>query len=398
MSASEPSNHAGRRRRVSRDLTLASILGVVGVAFGTFSWRRKALPRETRGSIGEALRGAGEFFRSLLRHGSDIFTILEADGTIRYASPSIKCVLGYKPEELIGKSAFDYVHPEDLETVLAAFAKGLTARGAARRVEYRFRHADGSWRHLEGMGNNLLDDPSVRGIVVTSRDITERKRAEEELRRSEERYRAVVERSTDGIYLVDADAKRIMETNTSLQKMFGYTAEELRGMELYELIAHHREDTDSNVRRTLEEGRRFIGERRYRRKDGSLMDVEVGLNAISYGGKDIICAIVHDISERKEAETRYRTLVEQTPAAIYVEELSEDGKSLRYMSPQYEAMLGYSPEESASHPEHWLEIIHPEDRELDAGRGSAHRRDLRAVQDGVLQGVRQRRARLVDEG
>ncbi len=154
-----------------------------------------------------------------------------------------------------------------------------------------------------------------------------------------------------------------METNTSLQKMFGYTAEELRGMELYELIAHHREDTDSNVRRTLEEGRRFIGERRYRRKDGSLMDVEVGLNAISYGGKDVICAIVHDISERKEAETRYRTLVEQTPAAIYVEELSEDGKSLRYMSPQYEAMLGYSPEESASHPEHWLEIIHPEDRE-----------------------------------
>jgi hypothetical protein len=95
MSASEPSNHAGRRRRVSRDLTLASILGVVGVAFGTFSWRRKALPRETRGSIGEALRGAGEFFRSLLRHGSDIFTILEADGTIRYESPSIKCVLGY---------------------------------------------------------------------------------------------------------------------------------------------------------------------------------------------------------------------------------------------------------------------------------------------------------------
>ena len=65
----------------------------------------------------------------------------------------------------------------------------------------------------------------------------------------------------------------------------------------------------------------------------------------------------------REAETRFRTLVEQLPAVTYVEELRDDGKSLRYMSPQYQAMLGYSPEEDISHPEHWLEIIHPEDRE-----------------------------------
>jgi PAS domain S-box-containing protein len=74
------------------------------------------------GSIEEALRDAGVFFRSVLQHGTDIFTILEADGTIRYVSPSIERVLGYKPEELLGRDAFDYVHPEDLERVGAAFA------------------------------------------------------------------------------------------------------------------------------------------------------------------------------------------------------------------------------------------------------------------------------------
>src|SRR5215211_6352402 len=375
MTASKPSNRADKRKnaRASRDLILLSAFGVLGLAFSTFSWHRRRELRDEaseRGNVEEVLRSDEERFRSLLQHGSGIFTILEADGTISYESPSIERVLGYKPEDLIGKDAFDYVHPEDLERVLAVFAEGLTERGATRRVEFRFRHADGSWRHLESIGNNLLDDPSVKGIIVTSQDVTERRRAEEALKESEERYRAVVEQSMDGIYLVDADTKRILETNPSLQKMFGYSVEEFRGMELYELIAHPPEDVDSNVRRTLKERQRFVGERRYRRKDGSLMDVEVGANTISYGGKEVICAVVRAATERKEAErrlreatTRYRTLVEQIPVVTYIEELRENGKVLTYVSPQYEAMLGYSLKEGASHQDQWLQIIHPEDRE-----------------------------------
>jgi PAS domain S-box-containing protein len=134
-------------------------------------------------------------------------------------------VLGYKPEELIGKVAFNYVHPEDLERVLDAFTEALAQPETARRVEYRFRQADGSWRHLESMSNNLLESPEVGDVIVVSRDISERKRAEESLGQSEERYRAVVEQSLDGIYLVDADTKRILETNPSLQRMLLISAE-----------------------------------------------------------------------------------------------------------------------------------------------------------------------------
>ena len=82
-------------------------------------------------------------------------------------------------------------------------------------------------------------------------DITESKLAEEALLQSEERYRTVVEQSTEGIYLLDAETKRILESNPSLQQMLGYAADELAGMEIYDLIAHSREDVDSNLWRTL---------------------------------------------------------------------------------------------------------------------------------------------------
>ena len=356
--------------RASSDVILGSILCVLGLAFGAFSWRRRALDEGPHAGIEEAARDDEVLLRSVLLRGSDIFTILEADGTIRYESPSVEWVLGYKPGELIGKVAFDYVHPEDLERVLDAFAGAPAEPETARRVEYRFRQADGSWRYLESIGNNLLESPGVRGIFLVSRDVSERKMVEDSLRQSEERYRAVVEQSLDGIYLVDADTRRILETNPSLQRMLGYSVEEFRGMELYELIVHPREDMDSNLERTLEEKQRFIGERRYRRKDGSLIDVEVGVNTTSFGGKEVFCVFVRDVTARKqaelkvrEAEARFQTLVEHLPAAVYAEELSGDGKVLKYMSPRYEAMLGYSPEEGVSNPDQWLKTIHPEDVE-----------------------------------
>jgi len=129
-----------------------------------------------------------------------------------------------------------------------------------------------------------------------------RRRIEEELKQSEERYRAVIEQATDGIYLLDVGTRRVLESNPSFQKMLGYAAEELREMEVYDFVTHSRENVDSVIQRTLEQKRRLVGERKYRRKDGTLMDVEVGVSVISYGDKDVICTIIRDITERKRAE------------------------------------------------------------------------------------------------
>jgi PAS domain S-box-containing protein len=126
----------------------------------------------------EALQRSEHYFRSLIENALDVITIVNGDGTIRYVSPSSERVLGYTPVDSVGKGGFEFVHPEDLPTVMTAFAHAIHCPGETLRVEHRVRHKNGSWRVLEAIGRNLLDDPAVAGIVVNSRDITERKEAE----------------------------------------------------------------------------------------------------------------------------------------------------------------------------------------------------------------------------
>jgi diguanylate cyclase (GGDEF)-like protein/PAS domain S-box-containing protein len=111
------------------------------------------------------------------RYGSS----LDADGTIRYDSPAIERVLGYEQEERVGKPTCEYVHPEDVERVRGHFARTLQQPGVRPPLEFRIRHKDGSWRDVEVTRTNLLEDPAVRGVVVNSRDVTERKRLAEQL-------------------------------------------------------------------------------------------------------------------------------------------------------------------------------------------------------------------------
>ncbi len=152
----------------------------------------------------------------------------------------------------------------------------------------------------------------VRTVAERCWESIERARAVRNLRQSEERYRAVIEQSAEGFYLVDADTKRILEANPAFQELLGYEPEELRGRRVHELIDLPEEEVDAAVRRTLEAGRRLIGERRYRRKDGTLVEVEVevGASVISYGGRRVICAVVRDMTERRRAEEALREVRE----------------------------------------------------------------------------------------
>ena len=134
--------------------------------------------RRERDAAEAAVRRNEERFRSLIEHGSDVITILDAEGVIRYESPSIERRLGHRAEDRLGERASRYVHPEDLRAVTAAFGRALD--GHAVSVECRAARRDGSWCDVEAVFTNLLDHPAVGGIVVNWRDIGERKRAEEE--------------------------------------------------------------------------------------------------------------------------------------------------------------------------------------------------------------------------
>jgi PAS domain S-box-containing protein len=111
-----------------------------------------------------------------VQNSSDVITIIDAEGTILYDSPAVERVLGYKPEERAGNSAFDYIGPSELEQGTRMLEELLANPGAHLIGEMWCPHKDGSFRYLEVTHTNLLEDPAVRGIVVNWRDITERKR------------------------------------------------------------------------------------------------------------------------------------------------------------------------------------------------------------------------------
>ncbi len=135
----------------------------------------------------EALRKSEEFFKEITENSSDVIIIADKNGDIKYCSRSIERFSGYKPEELIGKSGFTFIHPDDLERAVDDFGKAILTTDSAIPNEFRLVRKDGSTRYFDGMGKNLLDNPAVAGFIMNIRDITDRRRAEEEKRRLEER-------------------------------------------------------------------------------------------------------------------------------------------------------------------------------------------------------------------
>ena len=126
-------------------------------------------------------------FRAMIENSADAIALVDMQGAVVYASPSTERMLGYAPEELLGRLLFEFIHPDDLTRVVTVFAGILGEPGRSLTVEYRLRHKDGSWRWMEGSGTNLLHDPAVGAIVGNHRDITERHLVEEEREQLERR-------------------------------------------------------------------------------------------------------------------------------------------------------------------------------------------------------------------
>ncbi|WP_224336478.1 histidine kinase N-terminal 7TM domain-containing protein [Haloprofundus halobius] len=126
-------------------------------------------------------RHAERQFRALIENSHDIVVVLDAAAEFEYVSPSMETVMGYDPDEHVGESPFDYIHPDDREQAMSILQSAMVS-GTPERAEYRYRHADGSWRTFEAVGVSLLDDPAVEGIVISARDVTDRHQYEQRLR------------------------------------------------------------------------------------------------------------------------------------------------------------------------------------------------------------------------
>lgn len=132
----------------------------------------------------QTMRRSELWFRALIEGAEDLIAVLTPAGTFRYASPSFERVLGLRPSDLEGRAAIDFAHPDELAAITEA-VRGFREPGTLRRLQFRFRHADGSWRLLDGVGRNLTDDPVVGGTILHGRDITEQTALEHQYRQAQ---------------------------------------------------------------------------------------------------------------------------------------------------------------------------------------------------------------------
>jgi PAS domain S-box-containing protein len=172
---------------------------------------------------------AEERFQALEQNAWDAVHLLSAEGVILYESASVLRVLGYQPEELVGRNSFDMIHPDDAARAGETFAPLASTPGLTLTAEVRVRHKDGSWRWMDCVATNLLEHPAVRAIAVNYRDITERKQAKEALRGSEERFQTMANSMPQLAWIAQADGfifwynQRWYEyTGTTPQQMEGW--------------------------------------------------------------------------------------------------------------------------------------------------------------------------------
>ena len=217
----------------------------------------------------DAISRSEQRFKALVAHASDLILLVDADGRIRYASPGVGRVLGYRPAEEEGRSVFDLVHPDDQPRAQRLFTQHSSTPGAAAPVSYRVRHHDGSWREVEVVATNLFDDPSVAGLVLNVRDVTEQNEYRRQLQAGERRFHALVANAWDIISLHDA-AGRYLFVSPAVSRL-GYRPEQLVDTDPFERVHPDDQRAVLEVFRLMARGEQqvFTAEYRFRHGDGS---------------------------------------------------------------------------------------------------------------------------------
>jgi PAS domain S-box-containing protein len=176
-----------------------------------------------------------EVFRQLVEVSSDVVTIIDTEGTFTYVNPSVTDTLGYEADELVGEEGYKYQHPDDRQAVADAIERLEADPDRVETIETRFRRADDSWCWIEATLQNCLDDPNIEGILVNSRDISERKRSEQSYRQLATEYETMMQTVQDGIFLLSVEQGesgriyRFERLNAAYETQTGITTEEVEG-------------------------------------------------------------------------------------------------------------------------------------------------------------------------
>lgn len=270
-----------------------------------------------------------------LENISECISVLDENGIFRYESPNVSEQLGYDPDERIGELAFEYVHPADRDRVKERFQSRFDGDGP-ETTEFRARAKDGTWIWLEAQGNNLIDSQPIDGMIITTREITERKEREAELKRKG----VYLENVSDGITVVDKNGL-IRYESPAVSELLGYDTDERIGESPFKYA--HPEDRD-RIKEAFEN--RIAGgepagvELRVKKKNGNWVWIETrGTHLSDSEVLDGLIVTYRDITERKQAERKRKQIIDRITDGIF--ETNADGE-FTYLSDQGRQLLNAS--------------------------------------------------------
>jgi two-component system cell cycle sensor histidine kinase/response regulator CckA len=299
--------------------------------------------------------------RAMLEDSADVILLVDAEGDIRFASDAVRHIEGRESSDLIGRSLFEGIHPDDVGEVRRSFHACASVVNGRAAAEYRQQHGDGTWRRREATAVNRLAQPGLAAIVVTYRDVTARTSAEAQ----QAHLAAIVESSDDAIFSRTLDGK-ILSWNTGAERLYGYTADEALGQDVATLVPPEGASALESISRTIRAGE-CVRQREIvcRRKDSSQFPVLLTISPMRNrdGGVVGSSSVAHDITERRrfqaalaESEAEYRSTFNEAPVGIA--HISLDGHWLR-SNARLLALLGYSIDEMRASD--FASLTHPDD-------------------------------------
>jgi PAS domain S-box-containing protein len=326
--------YAGSIGTVRPPATLAAGLCISALLFGIVqalaTTRRRAfdLAEEMTHSLRES---EGRYQRLFEQNLAGIYRTT-VNGRILECNEAFARIFGYASRrEMLDDSANAlYERREDRE----AFLDELRKAGTLLHHEHRYRRRDGKavWT-LEYVTYRATEPPLIEGTIL---DVSDTRRALEALRESEERYRGIFRQFRDGIFLFDPGTKNLLDSNPAFENLLGYTAAELRSLTLYDVVAGDRPGIDANVERAAAEPALHLGERRYRRKDGSVVGVDVESFRFEEAGRPVVFVLVRNLAERRLLEDQLRQAQKMEAVGRLAGGVAHDFNNL------LTAILGYS--------------------------------------------------------
>lgn len=283
----------------------------------------------------EAIQISENRFRALIKNSADAIALLDANGVSVYDSPSAPGLLGYDPDDWLGKSAFELIHADDSQKIREMFENLAKTPGARVNSTFRLQHKNGSWLWIEAVATNLFDEPSVNAIVINYRDITERKHTEESLRESEEKYRTLVEKMNEGVIVVDNNDV-IQFVNNRFTQLIGYSHEELLGRVAYDLFIQEEDQSLIKEKNDLRlEKKSDEYELRMKTKSGEIIWVRISGSPILDTQGNVIgsIGINTDITQHKQAEQELKQRLADFEAVNRLSSAMREAQTLNELLP-----------------------------------------------------------------